>query len=129
MCECDRTGYEFDANRRECVDTHTSSSYLPPLPAAHPGELRECYYNLAEQGTCSLLAANSTQQECCCTVGEGWGLGCQYHTCPSYDSGEAMHQLNTHTPKFNIQPSEHLSESVISLQLTSCPCVPVGEDM
>lgn len=61
---------------------------LPPLPPARPGELRECYYNLAERGTCSLLATNTSQQECCCTVGEGWGLGCQYHACPSVDSGE-----------------------------------------
>lgn len=59
-----------------------------PLPLARPGELRECYYNLAERGTCSLLATNTSQQECCCTVGKGWGLGCQYHTCPSKDSGE-----------------------------------------
>lgn len=62
---------------------------LPPLPAARPGELRECYYNLAERGTCSLLATNTSQQECCCTVGEGWGLGCQYHACPPTDTGEA----------------------------------------
>ncbi|KAM9820377.1 latent-transforming growth factor beta-binding protein 4-like [Neosynchiropus ocellatus] len=50
------------------------------------GEVRECYYNLAEQGTCNLLATNTTQQECCCTVGEGWGLGCQYQTCPPSQS-------------------------------------------
>lgn len=65
---------------------------LPPLPAARPGELRECYYNLAEAGTCSLLATNTSQQECCCTVGEGWGLGCQYHGCPPTDSGETGSQ-------------------------------------
>uniref|UniRef100_A0A3B4TVW3 Latent-transforming growth factor beta-binding protein 4 n=1 Tax=Seriola dumerili TaxID=41447 RepID=A0A3B4TVW3_SERDU len=48
--------------------------------------LRECYYNLAEQGTCSLLATNTSQQECCCTLGEAWGLGCQYHACPPTDT-------------------------------------------
>lgn len=63
---------------------------LPPLPQARPGELRECYYNLAERGTCSLLATNTTQQECCCTLGQGWGLGCQYHPCPTaYTGGKA----------------------------------------
>lgn len=60
----------------------------PPHPAARPGELRECYYNRAEWGSRSLLAANTTQQECCCTVGEGWGLGVQYQACPPADTGE-----------------------------------------
>lgn len=69
--------------------SHVSVVEMPPLPAARPGELRECYYNLAERGACSLLATNTSQQECCCTVGEGWGLGCQYHTCPPTGSGEA----------------------------------------
>ncbi|KAL6104929.1 ltbp4 [Pungitius sinensis] len=103
MCECDQPGHEFDTSSRRCVNADQqaerlsgSSSFhlsvlgapplLPPLPAARPGELRECYYNLAEAGTCSLLATNTSQQECCCTVGEGWGLGCQYHGCPPTDS-------------------------------------------
>ncbi|XP_034021624.1 latent-transforming growth factor beta-binding protein 4-like [Thalassophryne amazonica] len=108
MCECDGQGEEFDTRTRQCVNTvgqgqpgftSSSSSYpgggvlmpvMPPLPAAQPGELRECYYNLAEQGTCSLLATNSSQQECCCTVGEAWGLGCQYHTCPLMDTAEFL---------------------------------------
>ncbi|XP_041667187.1 latent-transforming growth factor beta-binding protein 4 isoform X3 [Cheilinus undulatus] len=67
-----------------------SSLALPPLPPARPGELRECYYNLAERGTCNLLATNTTQQECCCTVGEGWGLGCQYHICPPINTAEFL---------------------------------------
>ncbi|XP_044210689.1 latent-transforming growth factor beta-binding protein 2 isoform X1 [Thunnus albacares] len=114
MCECDRRGEEFDAATRKCVNTarqaetapvYPSSSSssssspsshpvsvvdLPSLPAARPGELRECYYNLADRGTCSLLATNTSQQECCCTVGEGWGLGCQYHTCPPIDTAEFL---------------------------------------
>uniref|UniRef100_A0A3Q3N141 Latent-transforming growth factor beta-binding protein 4 n=1 Tax=Mastacembelus armatus TaxID=205130 RepID=A0A3Q3N141_9TELE len=84
MCECD-TLEEFDAMTRQCFDP-----MLPPLPAARPGELRECYYNLAERGTCNLLATNTSQQECCCTVGEAWGLGCQYHTCPPSDTAEFL---------------------------------------
>ncbi|KAM9318546.1 LOW QUALITY PROTEIN: latent-transforming growth factor beta-binding protein 4 [Pholidichthys leucotaenia] len=71
------------------ISGHSSSSFHvsvlnlpPPLPPPRPGELRECYYNLADRGTCSLLATNTSQQECCCTVGEGWGLGCQYTACP-----------------------------------------------
>ncbi|MEQ2171386.1 hypothetical protein GOODEAATRI_010125, partial [Goodea atripinnis] len=63
---------------------------LQPHPAARPGELRECYYNLADQGVCSLLAANTSRQECCCTMGEGWGLDCQYHACPLADTAEFL---------------------------------------
>ncbi|XP_041851122.1 latent-transforming growth factor beta-binding protein 1 isoform X2 [Melanotaenia boesemani] len=118
-CKCDRAGEEFETGTRRCVSTappagekmsinhhpsspasspsssfHVSMVELPPvpapLPAARPGELRECYYNLADQGTCNLLATNTSQQECCCTVGEGWGLGCQYHTCPPVDTAEFL---------------------------------------
>lgn len=111
MCECDHG--EFDMTTRKCVSavppaevvpSHPSSSssssfhvsgaeldpVLPPLPAARPGELRECYYNLAERGTCSVLATNTSQQECCCTVGQGWGLGCQYHPCPPADTADFL---------------------------------------
>lgn len=68
-----------------------------PLPEARPGELRECYYNLANRGSCSLLATNTTQQECCCTAGEGWGLGCQYHTCPPANTGEERERRRMHS--------------------------------
>ncbi|XP_047191424.1 latent-transforming growth factor beta-binding protein 4 isoform X2 [Scophthalmus maximus] len=114
MCECDHG--EFDTASGKCVSTiqpelspsfpsppsssSSSSSFhvsvveldpaMRPLPAARPGELRECYYNVAERGACSLLATNSSQQECCCTVGEGWGLGCQHHPCPPTDSAEFL---------------------------------------
>lgn len=81
----------------------------PPLPPARPGELRECYYNLAERGTCNLLATNTSQQECCCTVGEAWGLGCQYHTCPSPDTGESTHCWFT-----DIQPFDPTQGSQVS---------------
>uniref|UniRef100_A0A4W6FSX8 Si:cabz01070274.1 n=1 Tax=Lates calcarifer TaxID=8187 RepID=A0A4W6FSX8_LATCA len=74
LCVCDQ-GFTSTADGKACVE-HNS--------------LRECYYNLAERGTCSLLATNTSQQECCCTVGEGWGLGCQYHTCPPPDSAEFL---------------------------------------
>uniref|UniRef100_A0A3P8TW60 Latent-transforming growth factor beta-binding protein 1 n=1 Tax=Amphiprion percula TaxID=161767 RepID=A0A3P8TW60_AMPPE len=107
MCECDRAGEEFDTTTKRCGFPPTTT--LPPLhppllrhpplrppPPRPPGRpppsmsLRECYYNLAERGTCSLLATNTSQQECCCTVGEGWGLGCQYHTCPPPDTAEFL---------------------------------------
>ncbi|XP_021164545.2 LOW QUALITY PROTEIN: latent-transforming growth factor beta-binding protein 1 [Fundulus heteroclitus] len=117
-CKCDGATDVFDSSARECVSPvrpasetlpdlrHSSSSsssssgfqtstvdvvpVLTQLTAARPGELRECYYNLGDQGGCSLLTANVSQQECCCTMGEGWGLGCQYHTCPPGDTAEFL---------------------------------------
>ncbi|XP_078103309.1 latent-transforming growth factor beta-binding protein 4 isoform X2 [Sander vitreus] len=104
MCECDREGEEYDTSSQRCVNTaqqaETAPTYpsisfsssdvnvmkllpgLTPLPPARPGELRECYYNLAERGDCSVLAVNTSQQECCCTLGEAWGLGCRFDACP-----------------------------------------------
>uniref|UniRef100_A0A3P8Y7W9 Latent-transforming growth factor beta-binding protein 1 n=1 Tax=Esox lucius TaxID=8010 RepID=A0A3P8Y7W9_ESOLU len=108
-CECPREGEEFDTRSGQCHQLAGTSS--PPacvparplfpggpshsgpqrrpgvpqvsqLPLARPGELRECYYNMAEQRSCSVLARNVTWQECCCTVGQGWGLACQYDPCP-----------------------------------------------
>ncbi|KAG7224436.1 hypothetical protein INR49_015066 [Caranx melampygus] len=91
---------------------------MAPLPAARPGEQRECYYNLADQGTCSLLATNTSQQECCCTVGEAWGLGCQYHACPLPDTDvdECKRFLETTTP-FCAVPFSLLCFRLIRIQV------------
>ncbi|XP_029628336.1 latent-transforming growth factor beta-binding protein 4 isoform X3 [Salmo trutta] len=114
MCECPGHGEEFDTRSGQCLSTHrpglpvfpggssssssSSTTGLGPqrrpdasqLPPARPGELRECYYNTEEQSSCSVLARNTTQQECCCTVGQGWGMGCQFDPCPQL--GTAEHQ-------------------------------------
>lgn len=66
----------------------SSSFQAGELPAPLPGELRDCYYNVGSS-SCSLLAANTSRQECCCTLGEGWGLGCRYLACPPANSGES----------------------------------------
>ncbi|KAK2846559.1 hypothetical protein Q5P01_009558 [Channa striata] len=111
LCTCNQ-GFISTADGKACVagtptDSSSSSSSspistsfhvsvveldpMPPqLPAARPGELRECYYNLADGVDRNLLAANTSQQECCCTVGEGWGLGSQYHSCPPADTVEFL---------------------------------------
>uniref|UniRef100_A0A3Q2WZQ1 Latent-transforming growth factor beta-binding protein 4 n=1 Tax=Haplochromis burtoni TaxID=8153 RepID=A0A3Q2WZQ1_HAPBU len=92
--ECVKAGVCSDGR---CVNTEGSFQCdcqigftTNPEGTARPGELRECYYNLAERGTCSLLATNTTQQECCCTLGQGWGLGCQYHPCPTAYTAEFL---------------------------------------
>lgn len=48
-----------------------------------PEERKECYYNLNGANFCdNVLSRNTTKQECCCTVGAGWGDNCEIHACP-----------------------------------------------
>ena len=56
----------------------------PPKPASPTEEQRkECYYNLNDANFCdNVLSRNTTKQECCCTVGSGWGDDCEIHPCP-----------------------------------------------
>ncbi|XP_019723478.1 latent-transforming growth factor beta-binding protein 4 isoform X1 [Hippocampus comes] len=103
MCECDTPGEHFHAAARRCVSplppeafdlrpSSSSSSFHAgafELPAPRPGELRECYYDVSSS-SCSLLAANTSRQECCCTLGEGWGLGCRYLACPPANSADFL---------------------------------------
>ncbi|XP_059496899.1 latent-transforming growth factor beta-binding protein 1-like isoform X2 [Stegostoma tigrinum] len=52
-------------------------------------EENECYYNLNDVQLCeNILARNVTRQECCCTVGEGWGRECRIYQCPVPGSDE-----------------------------------------
>ncbi|XP_067101951.1 LOW QUALITY PROTEIN: latent-transforming growth factor beta-binding protein 4 [Osmerus mordax] len=114
MCECPE-GAEFDTRSGQCVtrplpgrptftgsssSSSSSSASLPRQPGRgveagslappRPGEVRECYYNVADEGSCSRLSLNTTQQECCCTLGQGWGLGCQFHPCPPLGTAEHL---------------------------------------
>lgn len=46
-------------------------------------ERKECYYNLNDANFCdNVLSRNTTKEECCCTVGAGWGDNCEIHACP-----------------------------------------------
>lgn len=70
---------------------------LPPPPSRRPSPprqgpvgsgRRECYFDTAAPDACdNILARNVTWQECCCTVGEGWGSGCRIQQCPSTETG------------------------------------------
>lgn len=68
----------------------SSTADISPKPAAQapsltlPAEERkECYYNLNDANFCdNVLSRNTTKQECCCTVGAGWGDNCEIHACP-----------------------------------------------
>lgn len=49
---------------------------------------RDCYFDTAAPDACdNILARNVTWQECCCTVGEGWGSGCRIQQCPGTETG------------------------------------------
>lgn len=50
---------------------------------------KECYLNLDDTVFCdSVLATNVTKQECCCSIGVGWGDHCEIYPCPVYHSGQ-----------------------------------------
>lgn len=62
----------------------------PPLPSEveQPHHKKECYLNFDDTVFCdSVLATNVTQQECCCSLGAGWGDHCEIYPCPVYSSG------------------------------------------
>uniref|UniRef100_A0A8D3CN80 Latent-transforming growth factor beta-binding protein 4 n=1 Tax=Scophthalmus maximus TaxID=52904 RepID=A0A8D3CN80_SCOMX len=54
-----------------------------PVPTVSSVERKECYYQLSDENLCeSVLTSHVTLQECCCTLGAGWGDNCEVHPCP-----------------------------------------------
>lgn len=52
-------------------------------------EQKECYYRLNDENLCeSVLTSHVTLQECCCTLGAGWGDNCEVHPCPVNGTGK-----------------------------------------
>uniref|UniRef100_A0A3Q2YQV7 Latent-transforming growth factor beta-binding protein 4 n=1 Tax=Hippocampus comes TaxID=109280 RepID=A0A3Q2YQV7_HIPCM len=46
-------------------------------------ERKECYFHLNDENLCeSVLTSHVTLQECCCTLGAGWGDNCEVYPCP-----------------------------------------------
>ncbi|XP_043755134.1 latent-transforming growth factor beta-binding protein 4 isoform X3 [Cervus elaphus] len=116
LCVCPNSPEEFDPMTGRCVPPRTSAGTFPgaqphapaspSLPARppppppprrpsppRPGPVssgrRECYFDTAAPDACdNILARNVTWQECCCTVGEGWGNGCRIQQCPSPETAE-----------------------------------------
>ncbi|XP_037343428.2 latent-transforming growth factor beta-binding protein 2-like [Pungitius pungitius] len=86
LCICPNDNEEFDPLTSQC----RSLAYVGPTPAAllpHAAprgeERKECYYNLNDANFCdNVVSRNATKQECCCTVGAGWGDDCEIHACP-----------------------------------------------
>ncbi|XP_026543520.1 latent-transforming growth factor beta-binding protein 4 isoform X4 [Notechis scutatus] len=96
LCICPQTGEEFDPMTGRCIAL--PSAARPPALPRHPdaaqlengdGLRRECYYDPNAAQACeSVLARNATRQECCCSLGHGWGLDCHIQACPSLGTAE-----------------------------------------
>uniref|UniRef100_A0A8K9WUD7 Latent-transforming growth factor beta-binding protein 1 n=1 Tax=Oncorhynchus mykiss TaxID=8022 RepID=A0A8K9WUD7_ONCMY len=88
LCICPSDNEEFDPITSQCrpcdFPTCSTGEDAPPKPASPTEEQRkECYYNLNDANFCdNVLSRNTTKQECCCTVGAGWGDDCEIHPCP-----------------------------------------------
>lgn len=72
LCVCP-SGHEYNVMVAKCQPTPTVSSV----------EKKECYFRLNDENLCeSVLTSSVTLQECCCTLGAGWGDNCEVHPCP-----------------------------------------------
>lgn len=73
LCLCPDDMQEFDPMLGKCIST-------PPVTTV---ERKECYFNLNDENLCDkVLASSMTKEECCCTLGAGWGDNCEVHPCP-----------------------------------------------
>lgn len=81
----------------------SSALSCPFLPSEveQPHHKKECYLNFDDTVFCdSVLATNVTQQECCCSLGAGWGDHCEIYPCPVYSSGQEPQALALPPPCF-----------------------------
>ncbi|XP_026580770.1 latent-transforming growth factor beta-binding protein 3-like, partial [Pseudonaja textilis] len=116
QCLC-RTGYQLERNRKcqdidECardldlcqphgVCENTEGSFVCICEEGFtlakdrqsceelPHHKKECYLNFDDSVFCdSVLATNVSRQECCCSLGAGWGDHCEIYPCPVLNSIE-----------------------------------------
>ncbi|XP_063058790.1 latent-transforming growth factor beta-binding protein 3 isoform X2 [Engraulis encrasicolus] len=81
VCVCNQ-GYMLSEDQRHCdaIEINLNNK-------------KECYLNLDDTVFCdSVLATNVTKQECCCSIGVGWGDHCEIYPCPVFHSAE-FHSL------------------------------------
>ncbi|XP_058511340.1 latent-transforming growth factor beta-binding protein 2 [Ochotona princeps] len=90
LCLCASDLEEYDAQEGRCRPRGPAGQNIPEAPTGHQpvGPMRaECYSGQVGQPACSSrLGQNTTQAECCCTQGRGWGDTCD--PCPFEDSVE-----------------------------------------
>ncbi|XP_038616586.1 latent-transforming growth factor beta-binding protein 1 isoform X6 [Tachyglossus aculeatus] len=83
LCICSDEKQEYDPMTGECR-FRTSADVNQPEE-----EKKECYYNLNDANFCdNVLTSNVTKQECCCTLGAGWGDNCEIFPCPVTGTAE-----------------------------------------
>ncbi|XP_072302375.1 latent-transforming growth factor beta-binding protein 3 [Eucyclogobius newberryi] len=81
VCVCNH-GYVLSEDKHSCEAVRVVTD-----------EKKECYLNLDDTVFCdSVLATNITKQECCCSIGVGWGDHCEIYPCPVSHSAE-FHSL------------------------------------
>lgn len=81
VCVCNH-GYILSEDKHSCEAVRVLTD-----------EKKECYLNLDDTVFCdSVLATNVTKQECCCSIGVGWGDHCEIYPCPVSHSAE-FHSL------------------------------------
>ncbi|XP_053189603.1 latent-transforming growth factor beta-binding protein 1 [Scomber japonicus] len=72
FCVCP-SGQEYNVMVAKCEAVPTASSV----------ERKECYFRMNNENLCeSVLTSHVTLQECCCTLGAGWGDNCEVYPCP-----------------------------------------------
>ncbi|KAJ3610438.1 hypothetical protein NHX12_022530, partial [Muraenolepis orangiensis] len=83
LCTCP-DGREYNFMSATC-------SPLPTEPAPLV-ERKECFYRLNAKNLCeSVLTSHVTLEECCCTLGAGWGDNCEVHPCPVNGTDQFNH--------------------------------------
>ncbi|XP_063161438.1 latent-transforming growth factor beta-binding protein 1 isoform X2 [Candoia aspera] len=89
LCLCSNENQEYDPMKGQCQ--FRSSTEVPDKTKETAVEKKECYYNLNDANFCdNVLTSNVTKQECCCTLGAGWGDNCEIFPCPVLGSAEFM---------------------------------------
>uniref|UniRef100_A0A8C8F2D3 Latent-transforming growth factor beta-binding protein 1 n=1 Tax=Oncorhynchus tshawytscha TaxID=74940 RepID=A0A8C8F2D3_ONCTS len=87
LCMCPDEDQEYNQMTAKCRLYRSQSSTLTWAPL----ERKECYYNLNDENLCeNVLTSSVTMEECCCTLGAGWGDNCEVHPCPVQGTGEEM---------------------------------------
>ncbi|CAM4580161.1 latent-transforming growth factor beta-binding protein 2 isoform X1 [Caretta caretta] len=84
LCLCLSDHEEYDTETGECRPRAGMGDPERPIAPRPPGsERKECYYHISDVQLCdSVLAKNTTKEECCCTEGAAWGDNCETHPCP-----------------------------------------------
>ncbi|KAG8452013.1 hypothetical protein GDO86_003988, partial [Hymenochirus boettgeri] len=81
LCLCSDDNQEYDPMTGHCQGHSLQDDY--------DDDKKDCYYNIVGDNFCqNVLAANVSKQECCCTLGAGWGDNCEIFPCPVIDSEE-----------------------------------------